>query len=100
MTYKPTKDEIFSTERYTIVEIPYGVNFLLPAKEATVLISQLQKAEAVDSNFYADAVEFKLTQPIQIQSKTVSKAQYQKAKIEALLLLHNPPEEKEDETDK
>jgi len=100
MVYKPTKEEIFGVERYTIVEIPYGSNFILPAKEATILIEQIQKTEPVDSSFYEDALHFKLDKAVNIQSKTISKAQYQKAKIEALLLLHSPPEEKEDETDK
>ncbi len=99
--YKPTDKEIFDTDRYTIIKIPYGSAFLLPIKEATVLLDQLQKAELVKFDTYDDdSLAFDLNSISKIETATLTKNKYQKAKIKALLLFHNPPGDITDEIDK
>jgi len=91
--YKPTKEEIYGTERYTIVEIPYNTQFILPAKEATILVEQVQKAEAIKDNYYNDQLLLEIEQAISIKTTTVSKAVYHQSKVTALLLANTKTED-------
>ncbi len=98
--HKITDKELFETDNYMVIGLSgaYGEFIILPYKDGITLISAFSNAESVKGSIYdlreGKPIKFAGHAALNAEIITLSKAEYRRLKMNALLGLD---EEKEDE---
>jgi hypothetical protein len=88
-----TQEDIFGKEHYMVCEFPYHCQFIIPYAIGAKIIELLGQAEVIETSTYDATTKppiLSTDKAIRVESVRVSKEDYRKAKMSALLGLTEP----------